>query len=101
MAGLGQEVELVDPLVLQEHLADLPGDAFLDHAVRDPQPVAHFERALGEADRARALADPVVVVEQHDGLPALGEVDGGGKPDRAGPDHDHRVARGRRRVLVR
>ncbi len=55
------------------------------------EPVPEFQRALGEADRARALADPVGIVEQHDGLAALRQIDRERQPDRAGADHHDRI----------
>jgi septal ring-binding cell division protein DamX len=67
VAGLGQQVELVDQLVAEEHLADLPA-----HARRSPrhaQAVPHLQRPLGVADGARADADGVVVVEHTTGRP--------------------------------
>ena len=55
----------------------------------DAEPVPEFERALGKADRARPLADPVGIVEQHDGLAALRQIDRERQPDRPGADHHH------------
>ena len=46
-----------------------------------------FQRALRETDRARPLADPVGIVEQHDGLAALRQIDRQRQPDRPGADH--------------
>ena len=57
----------------------------------DAEPVPEFERAFGKADRARPLADPVGIVEQHDGLAALRQIDRERQPDRAGADHHHGV----------
>ena len=56
MAGLGQQVELVDHPVAPEHLALLPGDALVEHPLADAEAVEDLERALGVADRARAGA---------------------------------------------
>ena len=93
VAGLGQQVEAVERLVAVKDLAGPPGHALLDHRLGQAQPVEDLERALGEADRARALADAVGIVEQHAPAPA-------GAPDRAPAsgrrtraDDDHRVAR--------
>ena len=59
-----------------------------------------FQRALGKADRARALADPVGIVEQHHGLAPLRQIDRERQPDRTGADHDHRDVRRRPRRPV-
>ena len=98
--GLGQQVEAVDLLVAEEHLADVPRHALVDHAVAAAEPVEDLERALGEADRARAGRQRVVVVEQHDRHAALRQVDRQRQADRPGADHDDRVAHRRRGVLV-
>src|ERR1700733_1402865 len=71
--------------------ADAPDHALVDHAIGDAEPIPEFEGPLGKADRARPLADPVGIVEQDDGLAALRQVDRKRQPDRAGPDHHHRV----------
>ncbi len=73
-----------------------PSPAWLGAA----QPVEDLQRALGEADGARALADPVAVVEQHAVDAAQLQVDRQREPDRAGADDDDRVARGRAATLV-
>ncbi|ESS39153.1 hypothetical protein P355_4083 [Burkholderia cenocepacia KC-01] len=91
MPLLGQQVERVKLLVLQEHLADVPAHALVDEALAAAEPVEDLERALGEADRARAGRQRVVVVEQHDRHALLREVDRGGQAHRARADDDHRV----------
>ena len=74
-----------------EDLADAPHHALVDHALADAEPVPIFQRALGETDRARTLADPVGVVEQDHRLATLREVDRQRQSDRAGADHDDRM----------
>ena len=88
VARLRQQVELVEQGVAVKDLADAPDHALVDHALADAEPVPIFQRALGKADRARALADAVGIVEQHDALAALRQVDRERQPDRAGADHD-------------
>ncbi len=56
-------------------LADAPHHALVDHAVADAEPIPELQRALREADRARAFADPVGIVEQHHALAALRQID--------------------------
>ena len=87
VALLGQKVELIKLLVAMKDLADAPHHALVDHALADAEPVPILQRAFRKADRPRAFADAVGVVEQHDVLPALREVDRKGKPDRACTDH--------------
>ena len=91
VALLRQQVELVELLLAVKDLADAPHHALVDHALADAEPVPEFERALGEADRPRALADPVGIVEQHDRLAALRQIDRQRQPHRTGADHDDRV----------
>ncbi|MCY1509034.1 hypothetical protein D9M68_433630 [compost metagenome] len=100
VAGLGQQVEAVDLLVMEEHLADVPRHALVHHAVAAAEAVEHLERALGEADRARSAGQAVVVVEQHHGHLPQGEVDGEREAHRAGAHDHHGVAGGRGGVLV-
>ncbi len=57
----------------------------------DAEPVPELERTLREADRARTLADPVGVVEQHDALATLRQIDRKRQPDRPGADHHNRI----------
>ncbi len=91
MAFLRQQVELVELRVAVKNLADAPDHALVDHALADAKPVPVFQRAFRKADRARALADPVGVIEQHDGLAALRQIDRQRQSDRPGADHDDRV----------
>ncbi len=102
VAVVRQQVELVEQVVLEKDLADFPDHALLDHALADAEPVPQFQRALRKADRARAVADPVGIVEHDDAVSALRQIDGQRQPDRTSPDDDHRMARGvrRRAVLV-
>ena len=88
---LRQQVELIELRGAVKDLADAPHHALVDHALADAEPVPIFQRALGEADRARALADPVGVVEQHHLLAALRQIDRERQPDRPGADHDDRM----------
>ena len=97
VAFLRQQVELVELRVAVKDLADAPDHALVDHALADAEPVPEFQRALGEADRARALADPVGIVEQHDRLAALRQIDRQRQPHRPGADHDDRDVRPRQR----
>ena len=92
VAVFGQQVEIVNLAVVEEHLAEVPFDALVDHFVTAAEPVEYFQRAFGIADRARAEADLVVVVEHDHGHVVLGQVDGGGQTDRSGADDDDRVA---------
>ena len=85
---LGQQVELIELGIAVKNLASAPNHALFDHAAADAEPIPIFQRALGEADRARALADAVGVIEQHHGLTALRQVDRQRQPDRPGADHD-------------
>jgi hypothetical protein len=63
------------------------------------QAIEDLQRALRVADRARADADGVVVVEHEHRNAALREIDRRGEADRPAPDDDDRHARaGRRRA---
>ena len=98
--GLGQQVEAEQLAVAEEHLAEPPLHALLNQGIAAAEPVENFQRPLGEADGARAEAHLVVVVE-HDHRDIMQrQIDGGGEPDRAGADHDDRMARRRRAVLI-
>ena len=94
---LRQQVELIELRGAVKDPADAPHHALVDHALADAEPVPVLQRALGKADRARALADPVGVVEQHDRLAALRQIDRKRQPDRSGADHHDRIARPCRR----
>ena len=95
VAFFGQQVELVDLLVLQEHAAELPRHALVRHAVAAAKAVEDFERALGKADGARAGGQLVVVVQQHDRNVLLRQIDGQRQSHRASTHHDHRMPRRR------
>ncbi|MGY4300174.1 hypothetical protein ACVWXN_008269 [Bradyrhizobium sp. i1.4.4] len=86
---LGQQVELVKLRLAMEDAADAPHHALLDHAVADAEPIPIFERPLGEADRARAFADPVGIIQKDDALAALGKVDRERQPHRPRADDHH------------
>ena len=88
---LRQQIELIKLRGAVKNLADAPHHALVDHALADAEPVPELQRAFGKADRARALADPVGIVEQHDGLAALRQIDRERQPDRPGADHHHRM----------
>ena len=91
VAVFRQQIELIELRLAVKNLADAPHHALVDHALADAEPVPEFERALGKADRPRALADPVRIVEQHDGLAALRQIDRQRQPHGARADHDDRV----------
>ncbi|MGY3077503.1 DNA-binding MarR family transcriptional regulator [Bradyrhizobium sp. LM6.10] len=89
-----QQVELVELGLAVEDAADAPDHALLDHAVADAEPVPIFQRTFREADRARAFADTIGVIQEDDALAALGEVDRQRQPDRASTnDHDRMLGR--------
>jgi hypothetical protein len=62
----------------------------------DAEAIPQFQRAF-RADRARAVADPVRVIQQHHGMATLGQIDRQRQANRACADHHHRMARGIRR----
>lgn len=101
MAGFGQQVEAVQQRVLQEDLADVPADALADHAVAAAEAVEDLERALGEADRARAGGQRAVVIDEDDRHALLRQIDGRRQADRPGTDHHDRAdVGGRARLLL-
>src|ERR1700739_288013 len=76
-----------------ENLPDAPHHALVDHALADTEPVPELQRAFRKADRARALADPIGVVEQHDALATLRQIDRKRQPDRPCAHHHNRTVR--------
>ena len=78
---LGQQVELVRELIAEEDLADLPLDAARADRVAAAETVEDLERALGVADRARADADRVVVVDEDEVDALLRQVDRRREPE--------------------
>jgi hypothetical protein len=100
VAGLGQQVELVELRIAEEHPAGVPAHALGAHRIAHAKPVPDLERALGEADRARAGRQAVVVVEQQHTLAALREIDRQAQAHRPGADHHDRMAHWRCGVLV-
>ena len=98
---LGQQVEAVDQRVLEVDAAEIPRHALANHRVAAAEPVEYFQRALGEADRARAGRQLVVVVEQQHLDAALREVDCETQADGPRSDDDDRVQRRLARALVR
>ena len=97
---LRQQIERIEQFVADKDLAELPGDALRHKPLADAEPVEDFERALRPADAARAFADPIRIVDQHDRHGALREIDRGRKADRSGADNDDRPPHDRRRVLI-
>ncbi|CFE03373.1 Uncharacterised protein [Bordetella pertussis] len=97
--GLGQQVEAPDFLVAEEHLADVPRYALVDHALAHAQAVPDLQRALGEADGARAGRQAVVVIQHHDPQALPRQVQRRGQAHRARAHHDHTVP-GRRVALL-
>ena len=75
MALFRQQVELIELRVAVKDLADAPHHALGHHAIADAEPIPIFKRALREADRARALADPVSIIEQDHAMAALRQID--------------------------
>ena len=64
---LRQKVELEDLAVAVKDLAEVPDHALVQHRGAAAVAVGDLQRALGKADRPAAHADPLVVVEDHDG----------------------------------
>src|SRR5664279_42250 len=88
---LWQQVELIELRRAVKNPPRAPDHAFVDHALADAEPVPIFERAFRKADRPRSLPDPVGIVEQHDQLTALRQIDRERQSDWAGADHHHRM----------
>src|SRR5258707_1175513 len=86
---LRQQIELIKLRRAVKNLADAPHHALVDHAAADAESIPELERAFGKTDRARALADPVGIIKQHDGLAALRQIDRERQSDRPGADHHH------------
>ncbi len=74
-----------------EDLAHVPAHTLAHDRLAAAQAVEDLQRALGPADRARADAHRVVVVEHQHRDVVLREVDRRGEADRAGADDDHRM----------
>ncbi len=87
---LGQQVELVDLRVAEEHATDAPAHALLHQGLGAAQPVENLQRALRPADRPRADADGVVLVEHQHVDAAQREIDRRGQPHRSRAGNDHR-----------
>ncbi len=100
VALFGQQVEAVDLALVEEDLAGVPDDALVDHGIAAAEAVEDFQRALGEADGARAPAHLVVVVEDENRHVLLGQVDRGPQTDRTGTDDNDRMTDRLARVLV-
>jgi hypothetical protein len=94
VAVFRQQIELVELGLAMKDPADAPHHALCDHTVADAEPVPVFQRALREADRARALADAVGIIQQHDALAALREIDRQRQSNRPGAHHHDRVLGG-------
>jgi hypothetical protein len=80
VAGLRQQIELVDLPGAQEHLAAFPGHAAVEQGLRKPQPVHDLERALGPAHGLAAEREAAGRIDDDAALPLLGEIDGGEQP---------------------
>src|SRR6202035_4730106 len=72
---LRQQIEGEEKRVAVENLAELPGHAVRNQALADAKPVENFQRSLRPADAARAFADTVRIVDQHDRNVALRKID--------------------------
>ena len=103
--GFGQEIESIDELVLEEHLADVPADALVDDLLSAAQPVEDLQRALRVTDGARAHGHRAVLVDDDHGNAALPEIDRRGEADGPGTDDHDGTARARtielRRARIR
>ena len=89
VALLGQQVEAVGLALAVVHTAGVPGDAGLQETVAEAEPAVDLQRALGEADGARADGDGVVLIQQHARDAAPGEIERRGQPDQPAADDDH------------
>ena len=94
VACLRQEIENVAEIILEKSLADSPLHSPADHLLGAAEPVPDLQRALGEADRARADRDGVVVVEKDGRDAAARQIERVGEADRPGADHDDGMAGG-------
>ena len=107
VARLRQQVELVGELVVKVDLADFPADAARADRLAAAEPIEHLQRTLGIADRARADAHGVVVVDDDEVDALLREIDRRRQPDRPGTDdrdlrarHPARRDLGRRHIRI-
>src|SRR5690606_3760494 len=66
-----------------EDLPELPGDTLLHHAATDPKAIPDLQGALGIADRAAALADGILLIQQDAGDALAGQIERRCKPNRA------------------
>ena len=89
--GLLQQVEVVDLFLTEVHLAQVPGNALVQHGLSTAVAITDLQGALGQADGTRADADGVVVVQHHALHPVHGQVHGGGETGRSATDDNHRV----------
>ena len=101
MIRFRQQVEIIDLLLAEVHLAQVPGHALVEHGLAAAVAVADFQGALGEADSARAHADRVVVIQHHGGHTLQGQVHGRREAGGAAAHDDHRVVHRLCRILVR
>src|SRR4029077_16487614 len=88
---LRQRTEWVERPRAVEDPADAPHHALVDHALADAEPVPEFERALRKTARPRPLADTVGLVEQHDALASLRQIDRQRQSYRSGADYRNRI----------
>jgi hypothetical protein len=94
VAVVRQQIELIQQIVFEKDLADLPDDSLLDHALANAETIPQLQRPFREANRARAVADPVGVIQHDDRMAALRQIDRQRQPDRPCPDDHDRMARG-------
>src|SRR5205823_4183486 len=100
VARLGQQVEAVDKLVLEIHLSDVPGHAFVDDSLATAESVPDLERSFGEADRSRSKRELVVVIDDDHAHALPRKIDRGSQTDRPGADDDDRMASRGARILI-
>src|SRR5438046_10052688 len=99
VTAFGQQIERIDLLATEKDSANFPLHALFNDALTAAETIEDFEGAFRVADRARADADGVVLVQHDDRNVTLREIDRCGKPDGPGADNDHRPSR-RRAVLI-
>ena len=88
MAGLGQQIESVDFALVEKHPPDPPVYSPPYQPVGQAQPIEDFQRALRPANRAAAMADRVVIVQEDDRNAAPSQIDRRRQTDGTGANHD-------------
>ena len=97
---LRQQIELIDLLLPEIHLAEIPGHTLVQHGLAAAVTITDLQRAFGQADGAGADTDGVIVIQYH-GVHALQrQVHGGGEARRTAADDHDRVVDRLCRVLV-